>query len=83
MPLLLLRSAQSPGGPGGGGGRLDRAIELNPEYAYAYSNRGNARSAQGDLAGARADYERALAIFEASDDPRAETVRQILADLDE
>ncbi|MBI4618421.1 MAG: tetratricopeptide repeat protein [Planctomycetes bacterium] len=37
-----------------------RAIELDPNYALAYSNRGATRADQGDLAGAVSDYNRAF-----------------------
>lgn len=43
---------------------LDRAIALlpdGPERAMAYTNRGSTRQLQGDLAGALADYQRAMA----------------------
>jgi tetratricopeptide (TPR) repeat protein len=36
------------------------AIELDPEYAKAYNNRGNARATLGDLELALEDYDRAL-----------------------
>ena len=36
------------------------AIRLKPDSAVAYNNRGNARSAQGDLAGAIQDYDAAI-----------------------
>ncbi|NJL42609.1 MAG: tetratricopeptide repeat protein [Pseudanabaena sp. SU_2_4] len=39
---------------------LDRAIDLNPNYADAYYNRGKARTALGNPKGAIADYDRAL-----------------------
>jgi Tfp pilus assembly protein PilF len=39
-----------------------RAIELNPNYAEAYVNRGLARRAKGDLAGSIEDYEKAGSI---------------------
>jgi len=38
---------------------------LDPRHALAYSNRGNARRANGDLAGAMNDYDQALIL-----DPR-------------
>jgi lipoprotein NlpI len=34
-----------------------KAIELSPEYANAYQNRGVARQVTGDIAGAQADRE--------------------------
>ena len=34
----------------------DRTIEIDPKYAIAYLNRGNARDEKGDLEGAIADY---------------------------
>ena len=39
-----------------------RAIELSPNYAEAYVQRGLAKRAQGDLAGSIADYEKAASI---------------------
>ncbi len=36
------------------------ALNLNPLYARAYNNRGNARATLGDLEGAVEDYDRAL-----------------------
>ena len=36
------------------------AIELDPDYAKAYNNRGNARATLGDLEKALEDYDRAL-----------------------
>jgi len=36
------------------------AIRLKPDYAEAYTNRGNARRVKGDLDGALADYAKAL-----------------------
>lgn len=38
----------------------DRAIELDPEDADSYNNRGLLRAELGDPAGARADYDRAI-----------------------
>jgi len=38
----------------------NRAIELDPKYAAAYSNRGNAKQAKGDLDGAITDCSRAI-----------------------
>src|SRR5205807_2382170 len=39
---------------------FDRSIELKPDVADAYFNRGLARKATGDLAGAEADFTSAL-----------------------
>jgi tetratricopeptide (TPR) repeat protein len=39
---------------------LQKAIELNPNYADSFSNRGLTRWLQGDQSGAAADYEKAL-----------------------
>jgi len=36
------------------------ALRLNPQLVDAYYNRGNARQAQGDPTGARADYDAVL-----------------------
>jgi tetratricopeptide (TPR) repeat protein len=41
---------------------LSHAIQLNPNYANAYYNRGMAKSRVGDAAGAQADLERAQAL---------------------
>jgi tetratricopeptide (TPR) repeat protein len=38
------------------------AVGLDPEYAKAYNNRGNARATLGDLGGALEDYDQALAL---------------------
>jgi tetratricopeptide (TPR) repeat protein len=38
----------------------DEAIRLKPDYADAYNNRGIARRAGGDLAGALKDYDEAI-----------------------
>jgi WD40 repeat protein len=40
----------------------ERAIQIYPQYANAYQNRGNAKSALGDKKGAIADYDRAIQI---------------------
>ena len=40
----------------------ERAIEINPQFVGAYSNRGNARQDIGDLDGSIADYELAIKI---------------------
>ncbi len=39
---------------------LNRAIELDPNFARAYSNRGNTKDELGDSSGAIADYNRAI-----------------------
>jgi tetratricopeptide (TPR) repeat protein len=44
---------------------LGQSGELDPRQAIAYSNRGNARRANGDLAGAMNDYDQAITL-----DPR-------------
>ncbi len=38
----------------------NRTIELDPKYAIAYLNCGNAKDDKGDLDGAIADYNRGL-----------------------
>jgi tetratricopeptide (TPR) repeat protein len=43
----------------------DKAIEIDPGYAMAYSNRGTARESKGDRHGAFADYNKAIEV-----DPR-------------
>ena len=40
--------------------RYDRAIELNPQDAYAYNNRGVTKSDSGDHQGAIADFDEAI-----------------------
>ena len=40
----------------------DRAIGLNPEYAPAYYNRGNAKAELGRHEEAIADYDRAIGL---------------------
>ncbi|NJR21811.1 MAG: tetratricopeptide repeat protein [Richelia sp. CSU_2_1] len=40
----------------------DRALRIDPNYALAYNNRGNARSDLGDKQGAIEDFDRALRI---------------------
>jgi tetratricopeptide (TPR) repeat protein len=40
---------------------FNAAIALQPDFAAAYTNRGNAHLRLGDLAGAKSDYEAALA----------------------
>ena len=39
---------------------LHEAIRLKPDYADAFNNRGNARSAKGDVEGALQDYNEAI-----------------------
>ncbi len=40
---------------------LERALTLRPDYPEALTNRGRVRQAAGDLVGARADFDRAVA----------------------
>jgi len=40
---------------------FSQALTLKPDFAQAYTNRGNAHLRLGDLAGAKSDYESALA----------------------
>ena len=47
---------------------FDRAIELNPNHAGAYYNRGSAKSDLGDQAGAEADRKRAIELDPAVED---------------
>lgn len=47
----------------------DRVLELDPQQAPAWSNRGNVRLALGDAEGAIADQERAMALDPANPDP--------------
>lgn len=47
----------------------DQVLELDPDDAPAWSNRGNVRLALGDAAGAIADQERAMALDPANPDP--------------
>jgi tetratricopeptide (TPR) repeat protein len=48
-------------------GDYDAAIELDPQYAKAYNNRGNAYASLGNLEQALADYDRALELDESLD----------------
>jgi TPR repeat protein len=41
---------------------LSKAIELKPDFAYAYINRGNAKRGTGDLDGAITDYSEAISL---------------------
>jgi len=41
---------------------LSQAIKINPNYAEAYSNRGNVRDDLGDKQGAVADFNQAIKI---------------------
>ena len=41
---------------------FDRAIELNPDFTNAYSNRGVTKNYLQDWAGAQADFDRAIAL---------------------
>jgi tetratricopeptide (TPR) repeat protein len=41
---------------------LDRAADLQPDYGYRYASRAWMRQALGDVEGARADYEKAIAL---------------------
>ena len=38
----------------------NHAIQLSPQYAIAYNNRGSIKLAKGDLNGAMADYNHAI-----------------------
>ena len=54
----------------------NHTIELDPKYAIAYANRGNARDEKGNLDGAIADYTRAIQLnpkFTGAYNNRAET----------
>ncbi len=63
---------------------LDEAIRLSPDYAVAYRDRGLAHKAQGNLIAARADWERAIELYEAQERPdEAQEVRDWLAELDD
>jgi len=39
-----------------------KAITINPQYALAYNNRGNAKYGLGDQQGACADYKKAVSL---------------------
>jgi len=52
---------------------LAQAERLNPNYDMIYDNRGGIRARTNDLAGAEADYRRALAI-----NPSNEHAREML-----
>jgi tetratricopeptide (TPR) repeat protein len=41
---------------------FDESIKLNPEFAYAYNNRGFAKIQLGDLKGARKDIEKSISM---------------------
>jgi Flp pilus assembly protein TadD len=41
---------------------LQKALELDPNYAWAYCNRGFVYESLGDLEQAKADYEKALSL---------------------
>ncbi len=45
-------------------GEFDEAIRRDPQFPLAYTNRGLAREKLGDLAGARADFNKALSLPE-------------------
>jgi tetratricopeptide (TPR) repeat protein len=55
------------------------ALRIDPGLAPAYYNRGIAREALGDRAGAVADYERALAIGLEEEDARRDAARRLAA----
>ncbi|HEY9604897.1 MAG TPA: tetratricopeptide repeat protein [Allocoleopsis sp.] len=42
--------------------KFDQALQVDPEFAYAYCYRGRAKAKIGDLHGARADYSKSLQI---------------------
>lgn len=50
-----------------------RAIELNPNYIPAYTNRGASKNAMGDIEGALADLNKVLAL-----DPKAPGIKEII-----
>jgi len=56
---------------------LSKAIELDPEYADAYYNRGLAYNRSGEVAKAISDYEKCI---ELSDDPEVAKLVQELLD---
>jgi tetratricopeptide (TPR) repeat protein len=57
------------------------AIQLNPQHATAYYNRGGARGEQGDLAGAIADYEQYLVLASGRQRGDQEDVEQCIRTL--
>jgi lipoprotein NlpI len=54
------QAKQAKGNLDGAISDYNSAIELDPQYANAYADRGNAKGAKGDLDGAIADYNRTL-----------------------
>ncbi len=58
---------------------LTHAIEMDPTLVPAFFDRAGALTIKGDIAGARADYERVLQLIPA-DHPRAAEVRRWLAE---
>jgi tetratricopeptide (TPR) repeat protein len=56
--------------------QLDKAITLNPDYRLAYEKRARARLDSGDITGAVADIERAVAFS-----PQSPTLLQLRAEI--
>jgi Flp pilus assembly protein TadD len=52
---------------------FSRAIELNPSYVEAYTNRGASKNAMGDFDGALTDLNKVLAL-----DPKAPGIKGII-----
>ena len=60
-----------------------KAIQLKPDYAEAYGNRGNTKDKLGRIDGARQDFEKARDLArEAKNDSLVALVEQRLRELD-
>ena len=58
-------------------GDCTRAIELDPTHAMTYALRGEAEAKSGDISGAAADFDRALAL--AGDADEIDEIQEIRA----
>ena len=57
----------------------DKALEIQPDDAEAWNNKGNALSDLGRKGEAISAYDKALEIFESVDSPDTDMVRETLA----
>ena len=57
------------------------AIHINPQFASAYYNRGNARKAKGDIKGAIVDYQKYLDLGGGTSDLGIESMKQHIRNL--